>query len=221
VNLKEELSQYTSEEALDGGLHVLFSAHGVPQSYIAAGDPYKRQMAECVDLIGQHLPKEATVHLSYQSRVGPVEWLRPYTDDKLRELGESGVRNLVVVPISFVSEHIETLEEIDMEYRELAEESGVTRWRRCPALNTDASFIQELSSMVVDALSEPTLSVSAACIQNNCESDLEELDRRLVGQVGVTESAETINGRLAMVGLLTAFLFEVFSGQRFSTLVHF
>jgi len=64
-----------------------------------------------------------------QSRVGPIEWLRPYTDDVLPDLGQQGVKNLVVVPISFVSEHIETLEEIDMEYRELAEENGINNWR--------------------------------------------------------------------------------------------
>jgi len=61
--------------------------------------------------------------------VGPIEWLRPYTDDVLPDLGQQGVKNLIVVPISFVSEHIETLEEIDMEYRELAEENGINNWR--------------------------------------------------------------------------------------------
>lgn len=75
-----------------------------------------------------------------------------YTDDVLPELAQSGVRNLVVVPISFVSEHIETLEEIDLEYRELAESSGITNWRRCPALNTDPDFIDDMADMVVDAL---------------------------------------------------------------------
>ena len=69
-------------------------------------------------------------HLSFQSRVGPVQWLQPYTEEKLIELGEGGVKSLVVVPVSFVSEHIETLEEIDMEYRELAEEHGVEHWSR-------------------------------------------------------------------------------------------
>lgn len=217
--IRNELAQYSNEDAADGGLHVLFSAHGVPQSYIAAGDPYQRQMKECVKLISNELPSDVTVHLSYQSRVGPVEWLRPYTDDKLKELGNSGVKNLVVVPISFVSEHIETLEEIDIEYRELAEENGVSRWRRCPALNTDDRFIKELARMVDDALREPILSVSAACIQNNCESqeqELEPIDRRL--GLGVTESAETINGRLAMIGIISTLLLELSSGRSLTSL---
>jgi ferrochelatase len=67
----------------------------------------------------------------------------------LEELGESGVKNLVVVPVSFVSEHIETLEEIDVEYRELAEESGVTHWERVPAVNTDPRFINDMADLVV------------------------------------------------------------------------
>ena len=211
AQITAELAEFTPSEVGEGGLHVLFSAHGVPQSYIEAGDPYQRQMRECVDLIGAKLPEGTQVHLSYQSRVGPVEWLRPYTDDVIPELGAAGVKNLVVVPISFVSEHIETLEEIDIEYRELAEESGVTRWRRCPALNTDGRFIDELASMVQDALREPTLSVSAACIQNNCEVDLEPLDRRL--SLGVTESAEKLNGRVAMVGIMSTLLAELLSGR--------
>ena len=67
-------------------------------------------------------------HLSFQSRVGPVKWLQPYTEEKLVDLGKDGVKNLVVVPVSFVSEHIETLEEIDMEYKELAHENGIANW---------------------------------------------------------------------------------------------
>lgn len=128
---------------------VLFSAHGVPKSYIDAGDPYKAQIESCVKLISEGVDKlnarggpgakpgtvgaargAVSYHLSYQSRVGPVEWLRPYTDSKITELAEKGSKNMVVVPVSFVSEHIETLEEIDMEYRELAEEAGIVNWRR-------------------------------------------------------------------------------------------
>lgn len=214
--IRSELAQYSAEEKAQGGLHVLFSAHGVPQSYIAAGDPYQRHIEHCVRLIGDELPEDTSVHLSYQSRVGPVEWLRPYTDDKLQELGAAGVKNLVVVPISFVSEHIETLEEIDIEYREVAEDNGITNWRRCPALNNDEGFIRDLADLVDDALQEPTLSVSAACVLNNCEIEMEPLERRL--GLGLTEDAETLNGRAAMMGIFSAYLLELFSGK---SLLHF
>jgi len=152
--------------------HILFSAHGVPQSYIEAGDPYQSQIQTCVDKISKQIqinnPKsDVQVHLSYQSRVGPIEWLRPYTDDVLPQLGNDGVRNLVVVPISFVSEHIETLEEIDIEYRELAEENGISNWRRAPALNTDEIFIEDMADMVYEALNSPCQSVTEACVANN------------------------------------------------------
>ena len=111
-----ELRQFANPE----GAEIFFSAHGVPQSYVDEGDPYKEEMEDCVQLILAELKRRgiSNAHtLAYQSRVGPVEWLRPYTDDSIRYLGQKGTRSLVAVPISFVSEHIETLEEIDMEYR--------------------------------------------------------------------------------------------------------
>lgn len=246
--IQKELDSFTKSEIADAKeeipdlppLHVLFSAHGVPKSYIEAGDPYQKQIVECVDKIGKELfssrtPEELQVHLSYQSRVGPIEWLRPYTDDVLPDLGEKGVRNLVVVPISFVSEHIETLEEIDIEYRELAEESGVTNWRRCPALNTDETFIKDMADMVYEALVEPAQSVTEICVANNIEGvDLEPLDSIAgisltgVGGIGADgdlykvdaalQNKERINARVAMAGVLLTCLLEVVSGK---PLTHF
>lgn len=175
--IRSELDSFTEAERAEGGLHVLFSAHGVPKSYIKAGDPYQTQIEKCVELISREYGTEVQTHLSYQSRVGPIEWLRPYTDDKLEELGKMGVRNLVVVPISFVSEHIETLEEIDIEYRELAHEHGIDHWRRVPALNTEPAFIKDLAHMVVEALQEPTISVTEACALNNLDLDTGLLPR--------------------------------------------
>jgi ferrochelatase len=203
--IRKELDSFTPEEIEEGlsegqtvPKHVLFSAHGVPASYIEAGDPYKAQIEDCVERIKALLPTEeegTKVHLSFQSRVGPVEWLRPYTDDVLPELGEAGVKNLVVVPISFVSEHIETLEEIDIEYRELALESGITNWRRSPALNTDATFIDDMADMVADALNEPAQSITEACVANNVGNlELESVSNQMeissagVGGVGYDDA---------------------------------
>ncbi|MCO5604623.1 hypothetical protein L7F22_058792 [Adiantum nelumboides] len=121
---------------------VFFSAHGVPRTYVEeAGDPYKEEMEECVRLVMAELKKRGVNNkyvLAYQSRVGPVEWLKPYTDDTIKELGKMGVKGLLTVPISFVSEHIETLEEIDMEYRELAYVSGIEEWAVCLHLDAKA-----------------------------------------------------------------------------------
>jgi len=135
---------------------IFFSAHGVPVSYVEdAGDPYKAEMEECVQLIVDELRQMGVSNehvLAYQSRVGPVEWLKPYTDDTIRQLGRDGTKAMCAVPISFVSEHIETLEEIDMEYRELAEENGIEKWGRVPALDTDPLFIDDLAKAVIEAL---------------------------------------------------------------------
>ncbi|KAJ6745696.1 FERROCHELATASE-1 CHLOROPLASTIC/MITOCHONDRIAL [Salix koriyanagi] len=135
---------------------IFFSAHGVPLTYVEdAGDPYKDQMEECIYLIMQELKARGSYNdhtLAYQSRVGPVQWLKPYTDEVLVELGQKGVKSLLAVPVSFVSEHIETLEEIDMEYKELALESGIENWGRVPALGCTSSFITDLADAVIEAL---------------------------------------------------------------------
>ncbi|EYU20370.1 hypothetical protein MIMGU_mgv1a027158mg, partial [Erythranthe guttata] len=117
------LRKITDEQTM-----ILFSTHGVPVSYVEdAGDPYKDQMEDCIFLIMQELKSRGIGNnhtLAYQRRVGPVQWLKPYADEVLVELGQQGVKSLLAVPVSFVSGHIETLEDIDMEYRELALESG-------------------------------------------------------------------------------------------------
>lgn len=206
--ISKELAQFTQEQRAEGGLHVLFSAHGVPQRYIEMGDPYQQQIQQCVDLIAQeYAAPDVTTHLSYQSRVGPIEWLRPYTDDTLEELGAAGVKNLVVVPISFVSEHIETLEEIDIEYRELAHENGITNWRRVPALNTEPGFIEDLAHMVVEALQEPAISVTEACALNNLDI------MPMGGDKDGGEDGKGLDGRLAVLGLASGVVLDLFSGR--------
>ena len=147
--------------------HVFFSAHGVPKSYVEeAGDPYQREMESCTHLILEELQRTLghsnPSTLAYQSRVGPVEWLKPYTDEALRQLGKEGVKDLVVVPISFVSEHIETLEEIDLEYAEIAHDAGIANFLRVPAPNTDPAFISGLADLVADALEGPEVNLDQA-----------------------------------------------------------
>lgn len=233
--IQKELDSFTPAQVNDQlktnpiGKHILFSAHGVPQSYIEAGDPYQEQIEECVEAIKNMLPSEeegVKVHLSYQSRVGPIEWLRPYTDDVLPELGENGVKNLVVVPISFVSEHIETLEEIDLEYRELAEESGITNWRRAPALNTDATFIEDMADMVYEALYQPAQSVTEACVANNVglvNIDVDDISSAGVGGVGANDElqsqlrlkgGERFYGRIAIVAIAAMVLIDLLQGHQ-------
>jgi ferrochelatase len=193
--------------------HVFFSAHGVPKSYVEeAGDPYQREIEACTRLIMAELQK-ALGHpnphtLAYQSRVGPVEWLKPYTEDALKDLGKSGVNDLVVVPISFVSEHIETLEEIDLEYAEIAHEAGIGNFLRVPALNTDPTFISGLADLVREALEGPEVNLDQAA-QLPKKVKLYPQDKWAWGW---NNSSEVWNGRLAMLGF-SAFLFELLSGK--------
>ncbi|KAH8510879.1 hypothetical protein H0E87_008422 [Populus deltoides] len=165
-----------------------------------------------------------------QSRVGPVEWLKPYTDETIIELGKRGVKCLLAVPISFVSEHIETLEEIDVEYKELALKSGIEKWGRVPALGCEPTFITDLADAVIESL--PYVGAMAV---SNIEArqslvplgSVEELlavydsKRRelqspvMVWEWGWTRSAETWNGRAAMLAVLVLLVLEVTTGQGF------
>ncbi|MEH2379898.1 MAG: ferrochelatase [Nostoc sp.] len=203
----QELEQFPNPDEV----HIFFSAHGVPKSYVEeAGDPYQQEIEECTALIMQTLNRPNAHTLAYQSRVGPVEWLQPYTEDALKELGAQGVKDLVVVPISFVSEHIETLQEIDIEYREVAEESGIHNFRRVPAPNTHPVFINALADLVIDALKNPSFKLSQAA-QMKKRVKMYPQER---WEWGLTTSAEVWNGRIAMLGII-ALIIELITGHGF------
>lgn len=133
-------------------VELLFSAHSLPQSFIEEGDPYLDQIKESVRLVMERF--DIPHHLSFQSRAGPVKWLEPSTDDTLKKLAESGVKNLLVVPLSFVSDHIETLHEIDIEYSKKAWDLGIAKFERMPSLNSSPKFIESLAKMVRGANGE-------------------------------------------------------------------
>ena len=192
-----------------------------------AGDPYKEEMEECVELIMQELRGRGILNhhtLAYQSRVGPVEWLKPYTDDAITRLGRQGQRSLLTVPISFVSENIETLEEIDIEYREVAEEAGIENWGRVPTLSTDPTFIEDLARAVMESLPYTNvLSEDAASLvpPGSINELLETYDGERLPlpapegglSWGWTKGAETLNGRIAML-TVTIFIFvELLTGR--------
>lgn len=205
--IAQELDQFPNPD----DVHIFFSAHGVPKSYVEeAGDPYQQEIEECAALMMQTLNRPNVHTLAYQSRVGPVEWLQPYTEDALKELGAQGVKDLVVVPISFVSEHIETLQEIDIEYREVAEESGIHNFRRVPAPNTHPVFINALADLVIDALKNPSFKLSQAA-QMKKRVKMYPQER---WEWGLTTSAEVWNGRIAMLGFI-ALIIELITGHGF------
>jgi ferrochelatase len=135
----------------DGGgdPHVLFSAHGLPERFVRAGDPYVGEVEETFRAVSSGLSEPAS--LSFQSRVGPVRWVGPATDATIERLGKEGVRSLLVVPLGFVSDHFETLFEIDLLYRDLARRHGIQRFARAPSLNARADFVAALRDLAVRA----------------------------------------------------------------------
>ena len=130
------------------GATILFSAHGLPRHFIDDGDPYVEHVERTRGAVMERLKVPNPVRLSFQSRTGPVRWLAPGTDAVVRELGDAGVKAMVVVPVSFVSDHIETLFEIEMLYGDLARRHGVEEYVRVPALNADPLFVAALADMV-------------------------------------------------------------------------
>ena len=126
---------------------VLFSAHGLPETIVARGDPYQDQVERSVAGVLAALGEEVDWTICYQSRATPQKWISPSTDDEIRRAGTDGMA-LVVVPIAFVSDHSETLVELDIEYRELAEKAGVPAYFRVPVANDFPPFIAALADLV-------------------------------------------------------------------------
>jgi len=134
---------------------LLLSAHGLPEKIVKDGDPYQWQCEQMSAKISALVPKEWDVVGCYQSRVGPLKWIGPPTEDEIEKASKAG-RNILIAPIAFVSEHIETLVELGEEYREVAEEHGAASYSTVPALGTDAVFIGYLAGLVGDAIASDT-----------------------------------------------------------------
>lgn len=143
------------DDAGDADVRLLFSAHGIPEKLVAdKGDPYQEQVESTVAAVVARLAemgRSADHAICYQSRVGPLKWLGPSTPEALHQAARDG-RGVVVCPIAFVSEHVETLVELDIEYAELARELGVTPYLRAPAVGASAPFIAALADAAVHAL---------------------------------------------------------------------
>lgn len=132
-------------------VRVLFSAHGLPEKVVRGGDPYQAQVEATSAAVARRLTGLTDWKISYQSRVGPMKWLGPATDATIVDASREGLA-LVVVPIAFVSEHIETLVELDHEYAALAKANGCPAYIRVPALGVEQAFIGSLAKITVEAL---------------------------------------------------------------------
>lgn len=130
---------------------LLFSAHGLPEKIVKGGDPYQWQVERTAEAVAAKLPEIADWQVCYQSRVGPLKWIGPATEEAI-EQACADEKHILLTPIAFVSEHIETLVELDEEYAELAHEQGAKGYDRVPALGTEPAFIAALASVVQTAL---------------------------------------------------------------------
>jgi ferrochelatase len=130
---------------------VLFSAHGLPESYIERGDPYLDEIRTSVAAISGRLALGARARLCFQSRVGPQRWLGPTTEEALADVARAGHRSVVVVPIAFTGEHLETLQEIDLLYKQEAERAGITCFARARTVGTHPAFIGALADLALEA----------------------------------------------------------------------
>ncbi|CAG35814.1 ferrochelatase [Desulfotalea psychrophila] len=143
ANIKKGLATFHGEKT-----EIVYSAHSLPTSFIEAGDPYVEHTKQSIGAIEEITGKRG--RLCFQSKSGPVEWLEPSTPDVLIQLAQEGVKNILMVPISFVSDHVETLYEIDILYKKQAKKLGM-RLTSCPSLNTQEQFITGLRQLVLES----------------------------------------------------------------------
>jgi ferrochelatase len=153
---------------------LLFSAHSLPLNVIDRGDPYPQEVGATVHRVMEKLGFSHPYLLAYQSEVGPLRWLGPSTERVIRNLGARGHKHLLVVPIAFTTDHIETLSELDREYGHVAKEVGISWYRRAPALNGRAVFLDALADIVREHLASGALYSAqyplrcAGCVNPQC-----------------------------------------------------
>jgi ferrochelatase len=148
--VREGLAQF--DPAVRDQVLLLFSAHSLPLDVIDRGDAYPQEIGATVQAVIERLRGPNPYLLAYQSDVGPVRWLGASTEKVIRRLGARGHKHLLVVPIAFTSDHIETLSELDREYGEVAHQAGITHYRRTPALNDRPQFMDALAAIVREHL---------------------------------------------------------------------
>ncbi|GAB4287569.1 MAG: ferrochelatase [Ignavibacteriaceae bacterium] len=148
--IDENLMRFPENVRAD--VQLVFSAHGTPVSYVKKGDPYSGQINASINAVMKERNFSHPHHLCFQSKVGPAKWLEPSTDDMIRELASKGSKHLLIIPISFVSDHVETAYELDIEYRHVAIETNIENYIVMNGLNDSPLFIQALYEIISDKI---------------------------------------------------------------------
>ena len=148
--INQTLEKFPKDEL--NNVHIMFSAHGTPMKLVREGDPYRQEIIKTVVAVMERGKFPQKHHLSYQSKVGPQKWLEPKTPDVIEKLAGEGVKYVLIVPIAFVSDHLETLFEIGVEFRHLARGKGIEQFEVMEGLNDSPKFITALKELVLDAV---------------------------------------------------------------------
>lgn len=152
--LNERISEALQKfpENIRNEVQLVFSAHGTPVSYLKKGDPYSGQITDTIEAVMKLRNNDHEYHLCFQSKVGPAKWLEPATDKMIEELAGKGKKNILIIPVSFVSDHIETLYELDIEYRHVAEKAGIQNYIVTEGLNDLQFFVDALYDLVTERM---------------------------------------------------------------------
>ena len=146
--INEGLQRFPTER--HGDVHLVFSAHGTPMKLVREGDPYSGHIKKTLESVMQQGGFENDHSLCYQSKVGPMKWLTPSTPDTVKELAARGVKDMLIIPVAFTSDHLETLFELGIEYRRVAMEAGVEQYEVIEGLNDSPMFIEALAQLVFE-----------------------------------------------------------------------
>jgi ferrochelatase len=146
--IKDEIAQF--RDPRPEAVHLLFSAHSIPKTLVTReGDPYPREVEASVRAIQERAGGKSPWTLAYQSKLGPIEWLGPATLDVIGELGRRGEKQVLAIAIAFVTDHVETLYEIDQLFGDAARKAGITAFRRTPGLNSNPTFLRALEDLIL------------------------------------------------------------------------
>jgi len=178
--VRDGLEQF--DPAVRDQVLLLFSAHSLPLDVIDRGDAYPQEIGASVQAVVERLAAPNPYLLAFQSEVGPVRWLGPHTEQVIKQLGARGQRHLLVVPIAFTSDHIETLSELDREYGEVARRAGITHYKRTPALNERPRFMDALADIVLEHLASGE--AHSRLYRTRCPGCVNPQCRQIVNPIG-------------------------------------
>ena len=188
--VREGLAQFDPAER--DQVLILFSAHSLPLDVIDRGDAYPQEIGASVQAVVERLDRPNPYLLAFQSEVGPVRWLGPHTEQVIRRLGARGQKHLLVVPIAFTSDHIETLSELDREYGEVAHRVGITHYKRTPALNERPQFMDALADIVREHLASGR--AYSSLYRSRCPGCANAACRQVLNPVGASAAAGSGRG---------------------------